>query len=149
MLKIAEVFSSLQFSLELGLSAKWASGTPRRNSTPAAGAEHRGRGLLQEVPHRDEEHVLAPAGVFADTVTNDDAMASFGSDNPPGYVRSVDYGRILMVKMGSSAVDTAANLKGAFEQATSQAIAPAAGGGLSRPAAAGGRRGGRSLRRWR
>ena len=57
--------------------------------------------------------------MFADTVTTEDAMAVFSSDNPPGYVRSVDYGRILMVKMESSAVDTAANLKGAFElQAT-------------------------------
>lgn len=56
--------------------------------------------------------------MFADKVTAEAAKAAFSAEHPPAYVRSVDYGCILMVKMETSAVDTTVNLKGAFEQAT-------------------------------
>src|SRR5690606_4849057 len=69
------------------------------------------------------------SSVFADSVTADNARECFGNAHPPAYVRSVDYGRILMVKMETSAVDSSISLKGAFEQATSGGVT--AGGDLS------------------
>jgi thiol-activated cytolysin len=65
---------------------------------------------------------VSAGDVFADTVTAEEVMAAFNAQNPPAYVRSVDYGRILMIKMETTAVDTSANLKGAFEHATSGGV---------------------------
>jgi thiol-activated cytolysin len=59
-----------------------------------------------------------PAGVFDTTVDLEEAQRAFSERNPPAYVRSVDYGRLLMVKMETSSINTSVNLKGAFEQAT-------------------------------
>ena len=63
-----------------------------------------------------------PSDVFDDSVTLEQARRVFATDHPPAYVRSVDYGRILLVKMETATVDTSANLKGAFEQATSGGV---------------------------
>jgi thiol-activated cytolysin len=41
--------------------------------------------------------------------------AVFDEAHPPAYVRSVDYGRILMIKMESN-VDNSIDLKAAFQQ---------------------------------
>ena len=66
--------------------------------------------------------------MFDPGVSLSDAQRVFNASRPPGYVRSVDYGRLLMVKMETSAVDTSFNLKGAFEQATQGGVT--AGGNL-------------------
>ena len=130
MLNIAQAFSSQQVSLELGFSAKWASGNASAQLNTSSSSEHSVVvAYYKQVFYTVTMNTPEPAsGVFADTVTTEEAMAVFSADNPPGYVRSVDYGRILMVKMESSTVDTSANLKGAFEQATSGGVT--AGGEL-------------------
>lgn len=43
-----------------------------------------------------------PAAVFAPSVTLDEARNAFSQSEPPAYVSSVDYGRILMLRIESS-----------------------------------------------
>jgi thiol-activated cytolysin len=123
-LNVAQAFSSQQVSLELGFNAKWASGNASAQISASSSTE---RSVVvayyKQVFYTVTMNTPEPAAsVFADSVTGVDAMAAFGPANPPAYVRSVDYGRILMVKMESSVTDTSANLKGAFEQATSGGV---------------------------
>ena len=120
-LNITQAFSSQQVSLELGFSAKWASGNASAQVSASSSSEHSVVvAYYKQVFYTVTMNTPEPAAsVFADTVTTEEAMGVFNAQNPPAYVRSVDYGRILMVKMETSSVDTSANLKGAFEQATS------------------------------
>jgi thiol-activated cytolysin len=60
----------------------------------------------------------APSDVFDPSVTLADVRDVISNRAPPAYVDSVDYGRTLLVRMETSAVDTSVNLQGAFKQAT-------------------------------
>src|SRR5690606_9504881 len=119
-------------ALELGFHSKWASGNVSSQLSSVSSTEKSVvvayfKQVFYTVTMDSPEGV---ASVFADSVTVDAARASFGNEHPPAYVRSVDYGRLLMVKMESSVVDSSINLKGAFEQATSGGVT--VGGDLSR-----------------
>ena len=123
-LNITQAFSSQQVSLELGFNAKWASGNASAQLSTTSSTERSVvvayyKQVFYTVTMNTPE---TAADVFGDGTTTEAAMAAFNAQNPPGYVRSVDYGRILMVKMETSAVDTSANLKGAFEHATSGGV---------------------------
>jgi thiol-activated cytolysin len=60
----------------------------------------------------------APSDVFDPSVSLVDLRDIISDSAPPAYVDSVDYGRILLVRMETSAVDTSVNLHAAFKQAT-------------------------------
>jgi thiol-activated cytolysin len=129
-LNITQAFTSQQTALELGFNAKWASGNASSQLNVASTSDRSVvvayfKQVYYTVTMNTPE---APASIFADSVTVDDARGVFGNDHPPAYIRSVDYGRILMVRMETTAVDTSVNLKGAFEQATSGGVS--AGGNL-------------------
>jgi thiol-activated cytolysin len=55
----------------------------------------------------------APEALFADGVTVDDAKPYMAANNPPGYVASVTYGRMLFVKIESD--DEASDVKAAID----------------------------------
>jgi thiol-activated cytolysin len=55
--------------------------------------------------------------VFAPEVGLDDLKAV--DENPPAYVRGVDYGRIVMVKMETASSETKVSLEGALHKVTS------------------------------
>lgn len=124
-LNIAQSFSSQQVALELGFNATWATGNASTQLSCSSTSE---RSVVvayyKQVFYTVTMNTpLQASAVFADTVTEDDARQVFNNDSPPAYVRSVDYGRLLMVRMETTSIDTSANLKGAFEHAT--------GGGLT------------------
>lgn len=130
-MQVTQAFSSEQTALDLGFHAKWAGGNVSSQLSSTSNTE---RSVVvayfKQVFYTVTMDVpQSAAGVFADSVTEDQARAAFNSSHPPAYVRSVDYGRILMVKMETSSVDTSINLKGAFEQATSSGVT--AGGDLA------------------
>jgi thiol-activated cytolysin len=119
-LQITKAFSSQQVSLNLGFNAKWASGSASAQVSGASSAE---KSVIvayykQVFYNIAMDTPKTPSSVFADDLNLQDAQQAFNKDHPPAYVRSVDYGRILLVKMEASTVDTSANVKGAFEQAT-------------------------------
>ena len=127
---VTQSFTSQQAALDLGFNAKWTSGNASSQLNVASSSERSVviayfKQVFYTVTINTPE---SPASVFADSVTIEDAQNAFSSDSPPAYVRSVDYGRILMVRMETTAVDTSVNLKGAFEQATSGGVT--AGGNL-------------------
>jgi thiol-activated cytolysin len=129
-IQTTQAFSSQQVSLDLGFNSKWASGS----ASAQIGASSTTEKSVVVAYFKQVFYTVwidtpfAPSDVFADSVTLDDARRAFSAANPPAYVRSIDYGRILMVKMETSAVDTSFNLKGAFEQATEGGVT--AGGSL-------------------
>ncbi|UPG88067.1 thiol-activated cytolysin family protein [Luteibacter aegosomaticola] len=130
-MQITQSFSSQQTALDLGFSAKWAGGNVSSQLNTTSNIE---RSVVvayfKQVFYTVTMDVPASAaGVFAEAVSENEARQAFDGAHPPAYVRSVDYGRLLMIKMETSSVDTSSNLKGAFEQATSSGVT--AGGSLS------------------
>lgn len=121
---VTHAFTSQQAALDLGFNAKWASGSASSQLNVTGNTEQ----SVVVAYFKQVFYTLtvntpeSPASVFADSVTEEQARHIFDSHHPPAYVRSVDYGRILMVRMETSAVDTSVNLKGAFEQATSGGV---------------------------
>lgn len=129
-IQTTQSFSSQQVALDLGFNSKWASGSASAQISASSTTETSVVvAYFKQVFYTvSMDTPFAPAEVFADSVSLGDARRAFGASHPPAYVRSVDYGRILMVKMETSAVDTSFNLKGAFEQATQGGVT--AGGSL-------------------
>ncbi len=120
-LNITQSFTSQQVALDLGFSAKWASGNASAQLGVSSSTE---RSVVvasyKQVFYTVTMNTPEPAAsVFAESVELADVQRAFSAKHPPAYVRSVDYGRILLVKMETTAVDTSANLKAAFEHATS------------------------------
>ncbi|HZH98170.1 MAG TPA: thiol-activated cytolysin family protein [Fimbriimonadaceae bacterium] len=48
----------------------------------------------------------SPVSVFAPSVTAEDAAPYVGEENPPGYISSIVYGRMLLLKVESSASES-------------------------------------------
>jgi thiol-activated cytolysin len=123
-LNVSQSFTKEQLSLDLGFSAKWASGSASAQLGVASTTEK----SVVVAYYKQVYYTVTmntptlPADVFDDSVTQAQAQPVFGAAHPPAYVRSVDYGRLLVVKMETSAVDTSFNLKGAFEQATAGGV---------------------------
>jgi thiol-activated cytolysin len=130
-LQITKAFSSQQLALDLGFNAKWASGSASAQLGVSSTTEKSVMlAYYKQVFYTVTMNTPQPASsVFSDDVTLAQAQQAFNHAGPPAYVRSVDYGRILMVKMESSEVDTSVNLKAAFEQATAGGVT--AGGDLA------------------
>ena len=119
-LQTTQAYSSQQVALDLGFSSKWASGNASAQINTSSSTEKSVVvAYYQQVFYTitmDTPTTLA--GVFDSAVDLEEAQRAFSERNPPAYVRSVDYGRLLMVKMETSSINTSVNLKGAFEQAT-------------------------------
>ncbi len=119
-LQTTQAYSSQQVALDLGFNAKWASGNASSQINTSSSTE---KSVIvayyQQVFYTIAMDTPTTASsVFDGAVDLEQARRAFSERNPPAYVRSVDYGRLLMVKMETSSVDTSLNLKGAFEQAT-------------------------------
>ncbi len=117
-LQVSKSFSSQQVALELGFNAQWASGS----ASAQLGASSTSEKSVLVAYYKQVFYTVAmdtpnpPATVFGSAVTLAQAKAVFDDAHPPAYVRSVDYGRILMIKMESSNVDNSIDLKAAFQQ---------------------------------
>jgi thiol-activated cytolysin len=125
--QVTSAFSSEQASLDLGVNAKWASGdassqlgvkADSQTSTVMAYYKQVFYTATIDTPAR-------PSAFFGKGVTVADLQRVASAEHPPAYVRSVDYGRILMLKMTTSSSETNVNIKAAF----SQAAEAASGGG--------------------
>jgi len=119
-LQVSQSFSSQQVALELGFKAEWASG----NASAQVGVASTTEKSVVVAYFKQVFYTISmdppetPSKLFAASVTVKQAQQAFDEAHPPAYVRSIDYGRILMIKMESSKVDTALNLKAAFQQAS-------------------------------
>lgn len=59
-----------------------------------------------------------PSHLFASDVSLDQAKASFSNQSPPAYVRTVDYGRSLVIQMQTTKIESETDVKLAFQYAT-------------------------------
>lgn len=116
-----KAYSSQQLALDLGFSAKWSDNkvsssldVKTNNKTSLTVA------LFKQVFYTVAMDTPAePGAVFAKDVSLDQVKRQTDSNSPPAYVASVDYGRIIMVRMETSSAETEANLEGAMDYVTS------------------------------
>jgi thiol-activated cytolysin len=123
-LEVKTIYSAQQVSLDLGFSAKWASGsassqlqvsTDAKSSSVLAYYKQVFYSVAADTPS-------SPSAALGTDVTLDRLRQVVGPEHPPAYVRSVDYGRVLMIRMETSSQETKANLQGALKQVTSGGV---------------------------
>ena len=118
--KIQKAYSSEQLAIELGFSAEWADNsvsalakvnTSSENEVTVAFFQQVFYTVSMDAPER-------PSDVFdVSKVTQADVSRVFSSQKPPAYVRSVDYGRVVMVRMETTKKATAFELESALKYA--------------------------------
>jgi thiol-activated cytolysin len=123
-LNLTTTYSKQQAALDLGFNAEWASGNASAQIDVSSTAE---KSVVvcyykQVFYTVTMDTPTSPSALFAPSVTLADVQGVASAQCPLAYVRSVDYGRILMVKMETSSTDTSANLQGAFRQATQAGV---------------------------
>ena len=119
-LNYSTAYARQQVAASLGFKAEWASGAASAQLDVSSTTE---RSVVlcyyKQVFYTVKVNTpAAPSDVFDPSVTLADVRDVVSNTAPPAYVDSVDYGRLLLVKMDTSAVDTSVNLQGAFKQAT-------------------------------
>jgi len=118
---VSKAYSSEQLALDLGFAAKWSSGEvqaklkvdgARESNVVVAYFRQICYSLTMDTP-------ADPAALFAGGVTPADLQqAGLDADNAPAYVASVDYGRIILVKMETSSSHLRTDAEAALRQAT-------------------------------
>jgi thiol-activated cytolysin len=119
---VAKAYSSEQMSLDLGFRAEWSSGAVRAKLRVEGNTESSvAMAYFKQVYYTVSiDKPASAAALFADGTTAAElAAAGIDRDNPPAYVASVDYGRIVMIRMESQASHLKADIEGALDQATS------------------------------
>jgi thiol-activated cytolysin len=113
-----KAYSKSQVGVELGFSAQW-----EKNSASASAAVDSMTEQTVVVKAFKQVYYTAVAeapvtagSVFASSVTLSPAVMS--ASGPPGFVSSVDYGRIIIVQMTINNAETRVNAQAAMEYAT-------------------------------
>ena len=112
-----EAHSLNEAALKAGLSADWLTGSASAEFS-GSWSEARSTFVVRFVQAYYTVSAAAPSSpeaVFAPSVTVEDAMPYMGDGNPPGYISSVTYGRMLLLKVESS--HSAEELKAALDAA--------------------------------
>ncbi len=122
--RIEKAYSSEQVALELGFRAEWASNsvsaaTKMTNNTEKSVTVAFFQQVFYTVTMDSPER---PADVFASSVSLAEVQGVINNDNPPAYVRSIDYGRTIMVRMETSLQETEVNLEAAMKYATAGGV---------------------------
>ena len=119
-LKVAKAYNATQVSLALGFGTKWASNEVTANLNVDTKSESSTAvALYQQIFYSvTVDSPTSPAGWFAKDLSVNELRKLVNDDNPPAYVRSVDYGRLIMVRMETSSSETAGNLEGTLKYLT-------------------------------
>ncbi|MDH7447997.1 thiol-activated cytolysin family protein [Aquimarina sp. 2201CG14-23] len=113
-------YSSKQMSLEVGMNTEWATGDVSAQFNYETTSTRRVAIMVfkqvfytitMDTPNN-------PAAVFGADVSLAQVENAFNSSTPPAYVHSVNYGRIIMFRMETTAEATEAQLTGAFNYAS-------------------------------
>lgn len=117
-LEVSNAYTSNQIKLKLGLSAKWPSGSAKSVLTVDTKAEGQTAvAYYKQVFYTVTMDVpVRPSSVFGRNVTLRSLKRVTGNSRPPAYVRSVDYGRLLMLKMETSKVFNSVDVSAALRQ---------------------------------
>lgn len=120
-LQVTKAYSAQQLALDLGFSTKWTGGDVSAKISASSSKETSVTiAFYKQVFYTVTfDSPTEPSSVFASNVSLDQVKQVIDNNNPPAYVRSVDYGRIVMVKMETASSETKAALESALNYATS------------------------------
>jgi thiol-activated cytolysin len=114
-----KAYSAEQVALQLGFSAKMANDKIDLKAKVSHDANSSVTMMLYKQIYYtatfDPPDDLAT--VFAPTVTLAQVQKNCSQAEPPAYVQSVDFGRLLLVKMTTSSTETSVDLEGAIDHA--------------------------------
>ncbi len=122
-LRVEKAYSSEQLALSLGFRLDWADNsvsaatklnTSSENEVTVAFFQQIFYTIAMNPPEK-------PSDVFDPSVSAADLKVVMGDAHPPAYIRSVDYGRTIMVRMETSKKTTSVDLEGALKYATAPA----------------------------
>ncbi len=118
----ATSYSSKQLSLDVGLNLEWATGSVAsqfeyESTTVKRVATIAFKQVFYTVT-MDTPKTNDPASVFGSEVTAAQISAAVSSEAPPAYIQSVSYGRIIMMRMESTNIDTSISLDAVMEYAS-------------------------------
>ncbi len=113
----ATSYESTQLSFDIGLNAEWATGAVAAQFNYESNTERRVASIaFKQVFYTVTMNTpLSPGTVFGSNVSLEQVQAIMNSENPPAYVASVAYGRIIMVRMETTNMDTSINLEAVLE----------------------------------
>ncbi len=116
-------YSREQMSLDLGVSTEWSKGSSFESQFDyTKTTEKRVATLLYRQVFYDVvmETPESPAAVFGNDVDLATAQSILSDENPPAYVSSVQYGRIIMMRMETTDTETDVNLEAVLEYKTAK-----------------------------
>ncbi|MBC6998386.1 thiol-activated cytolysin family protein [Cytophaga sp. FL35] len=115
------VYTSEQMSLSLKVSADWATGSSFESQFDySKSTEKRVAAALYRQVYYDvvAETPDSPAAVFGSEASASGLQSLISEENPPAYVSSVQYGRIVMIRMETTDTTTDVNLEAVLDYAT-------------------------------
>lgn len=114
---VATSFSSQQLALDVGLNVEWASGSVSShfNYTSSTTSKVAMMTFKQVFYTVTFDTPSQPAAMFDSSVSLDDVESAFNNLEPPGYVHSVSYGRIIMFRMTTTISATSTEVEGAMK----------------------------------
>jgi thiol-activated cytolysin len=113
-------YSSEQLAMQLGFNAKWASGDASAQFKYSTSNEK----TVAVVMFKQVFYTVTydapnlPEGFFDASVSLDEARETFSAANPPAYVSSVNYGRIIMFRMETDKSVTGVEAEAALKYGT-------------------------------
>lgn len=113
----ATSYSSTQLSLDIGLNAEWATGAIASQFDYESNSERRVASMsFKQVFYTvTMDTPSTPAAVFGPNVSLSQVQSLMGSSTPPAYIASVSYGRIIMVRMETTNMDSSVQLDAVLE----------------------------------
>ena len=113
----ATSYSSTQLSMDIGLNVAWASGDFASQLNYETNTERRVASIaFKQVFYTVSMNTpSSPGSVFGSNVRLSDVQNILNSQTPPAYVSSVSYGRILMLRMETTNMDTSIDLRAVLE----------------------------------
>ncbi len=119
-IKKATSYSSKQLSLDVGLNVEWATG----NLASEFGYSTSTEKFVAMMVYKQAFYTItmetppSPAAVFHPNVTVEEVQNLIDSNNPPAYVSSVIYGRLIMFRLETTVNATSTELESALSYAS-------------------------------
>ncbi|MER3317060.1 MAG: thiol-activated cytolysin family protein [Allomuricauda sp.] len=112
-------YSSKQVSMDLGVNIEWAS----TDFSSQLSYESTSINKVANMVYKQVFYTVSmetpsnPSAVFGDDVSTSEVQSMFNSSAPPGYIKSVSYGRIIMFRLETSYQATGTELEAALDYA--------------------------------
>ncbi|WP_299521757.1 thiol-activated cytolysin family protein [Winogradskyella sp.] len=115
-------YSSTQLSMDIGLNTAWATGSIASQMELETNSERRVASMVfKQVFYTvtmNTPESINPAGVFGPNVSLENIQTVINENNPAAYVSSVNYGRIIMLRMETTNMNTEINLEAVMQYTT-------------------------------